>query len=72
MVSAWANPVITGIRCARPKGLFTDFLVDYNKNVLSEDDTIRYNHAKSVLKYPIGDEIKLNEAGFISISGLFL
>ncbi len=36
-----------------------------NQNKLSADKTIKYDAAKSVLKYKIGDQIKLNEADFL-------
>lgn len=40
-------------------------------NKLSLDHTIKYDPARSVLKYRIGDEIKLNEAEFILLSSAF-
>lgn len=35
-----------------------------NNGVLETDNTIKYDPAKSVLKYKVGDEIKLTEADF--------
>ena len=35
------------------------------------DKTIKFDPAKSVLKYRVGDEIKLNEAEFIRLSSAF-
>jgi hypothetical protein len=42
-----------------------------NNNRMGADKTIKYDPAKSVLKYRVGDEIKLNEAGFILLSSAF-
>ena len=42
-----------------------------NKNIMGTDKTIKYDPAKSVLKYQMGDEIKLNEADFILLSTAF-
>ncbi len=42
-----------------------------NNNILSADNTIKVNPAKSVLKYKIGDRIKLNEADFLLIFNAF-
>lgn len=42
-----------------------------NNNMMCADKTIKYNPAKSVLKYRVGDEIKLNEADFILLSSAF-
>jgi hypothetical protein len=42
-----------------------------NDNVMCADKTIKYDPAKSVLKYKIGDEIKLNEADFRSLASAF-
>jgi hypothetical protein len=41
-------------------------------NKLAADKTIRFVPAKSVLKYNIGDEIKLNESNFKALSAAFL
>ena len=42
-----------------------------NRNVMCADKTIKYDPARSVLKYRIGDEIKLNEADFMRLSAAF-
>jgi hypothetical protein len=42
-----------------------------NNNIMSLDNTIKYDPAKSVLKYKVGDEIKLNEKDFELISEAF-
>jgi hypothetical protein len=42
-----------------------------NNNTMCADKTIRFDPAKSVLKYRVGDEIKLNEADFILLSSAF-
>jgi hypothetical protein len=42
-----------------------------NNNIMCADKTIKYDPAKSVLKYRIGDEIKLNEADFTLLSSAF-
>ena len=42
-----------------------------NGNVMCADKTIKYDPARSVLKYKVGDEIKLNEADFIKLSSAF-
>jgi hypothetical protein len=42
-----------------------------NKNIISVDNTIRLNPDKSILKYKVGDEIKLNEVQFEELSGAF-
>jgi len=42
-----------------------------NHNILGADKTIKYDPAKSVLKYRFGDQIKLNEADFTRLSGAF-
>ena len=44
----------------------------HNNNILCADNTIKLNPDKSVLKYKVGDEIKLNEAGFLLLSKAFL
>ncbi len=43
-----------------------------NNNLMCADKTIKFDPAKSVLKYRVGDEIKLNEADFILLSSAFL
>jgi hypothetical protein len=40
-------------------------------DVMSADKTIKYDPAKSVLKYRFGDEIKLRQAGFMLLSKAF-
>ena len=42
-----------------------------NKNMMCADKTIKFDPANSVLKYRVGDEIKLNEADFILLSSAF-
>ncbi len=42
-----------------------------NNNLRCADKTIKYDPAKSVLKYQVGDEIKLNEADFKRLSSAF-
>jgi hypothetical protein len=42
-----------------------------NNSILCEDKTIKYDPAKAILKYRIGDEIKLNEADFIPLASAF-
>ncbi len=42
-----------------------------NNNMMCADKTIKFDPAKSVLKYGVGDEIKLNEADFILLSSAF-
>lgn len=42
-----------------------------SNHVMSADKTIKYDPAKAVLKYRIGDEIKLTEAGFVRLSEAF-
>ena len=42
-----------------------------NDGKLCPDDTIKYDPATSVLKYQIGDEIKVREAEFILLSSAF-
>lgn len=43
-----------------------------NHGVLQDDKTIKYEPAKSVLKYAIGDQIKLTEADFVRLAAAFL
>ncbi len=40
--------------------------------VLSVDKTIKYDPAKAVLKYPLGQKIELTEAEFLKISSAYL
>jgi hypothetical protein len=42
-----------------------------NNNRMCADKTIKFDPAKSVLKYRIGDEIKLKEADFVRLSSAF-
>jgi len=42
-----------------------------NDSKLCPDNTIKYNPARSVLKYRIGDEIKVKETEFILLSSAF-
>jgi hypothetical protein len=43
----------------------------HNNNLMCADNTIRLNPAKSVLKYKVGDEIKLKEADFLKVFTAF-
>ena len=43
-----------------------------NHGVLQADKSIKYDPAKSVLKYAIGDQIKLTEADFTRLSNAFI
>lgn len=43
-----------------------------HNNILTADKTIRYDPAKSVVKYRLGDEIRLTEAEFFRLSAAFL
>ncbi len=42
-----------------------------NHNLMGADRTIKYDPAKSVLKYRVGDEIELNDAELIRLSSSF-
>jgi len=42
-----------------------------NKNKMAADKTIKYDAAKSVLKYKIGDAIRLNEEAFVTLFKAF-
>ena len=42
-----------------------------NHNRMCADKTIKYDPAKSVLKYRVGDEIKLKEADFTRLASAF-
>ena len=42
-----------------------------NQGKLAGDKTIKYEPANSILKYKIGDEIKVNEAQFVSLYKAF-
>lgn len=42
-----------------------------NNNIMCADKTIKFDPAKSVLKYKVGDEITLNEEDFILICKAF-
>jgi hypothetical protein len=39
-----------------------------NDNILAEDTTIKYDPAKAVLKYKVGEPIQLKEADFLLLS----
>jgi hypothetical protein len=43
----------------------------HNSGVMTADKSIKLSSSRSVLKYQVGDEIKLNEAAFLLISGAF-
>jgi len=43
----------------------------HNNGVMAADKSIKLSSARSVLKYQVGDEIKLNEADFLLISETF-
>jgi hypothetical protein len=42
-----------------------------NNDLMCADKTIKFDPAKSVLKYRVGDEIKLNEADFVRLAAAF-
>jgi hypothetical protein len=42
-----------------------------NNHMMCADKTIKFDPARSVLKYRVGDEIKLNEADFTLLSSAF-
>ena len=42
-----------------------------NNGRMCADKTIKFDRAKSVSKYCVGDEIKLKEADFLSLSSAF-
>lgn len=42
-----------------------------NNNMMLSDKTIKYVPAKSVLKYNVGDEVKLNGEDFVQLSDAF-
>ena len=42
-----------------------------NNNIMGTDKTIKFDPARSVLKYKVGDEIKLNEAQFVVLCAVF-
>ena len=42
-----------------------------DNTIMCADKTIKYDPAKSVLKYRVGDKIRLNEADFILLSAAF-
>jgi len=44
----------------------------HNDNVLRADSTIKYDPATSVLKHHVGDEITVDEAGFLLVLDAFL
>lgn len=43
----------------------------HNKNIMTADNSIKLSPASSVLKYQVGDEIKLSEANFVALSAAF-
>jgi len=43
----------------------------HNNNVLTADNTIEYASENSVLKYRLGDEIRLDETGFLTLFDAF-
>jgi hypothetical protein len=43
----------------------------HNNNIMSADNTIRFDPAKSILKYKVGDKIKLNGKDFERLSKAF-
>jgi hypothetical protein len=47
-----------------------DSLINHN-SIMGTDKTIKFDPAQSVLKYKVGDEIKLNEADFRLLSQAF-
>lgn len=42
-----------------------------NNNIMGTDKTIKFDPARSVLKYKVGDKIKLNEAHFVLLTKAF-
>lgn len=50
--------------------MLCDSIKEYNY-ILSSNKSIKYDHAKSVLKYQIGDEIKLRKEDFVLLSKEF-
>jgi hypothetical protein len=42
-----------------------------NHNIMGTDKTIKIDPAQSILKYKVGDEIKLNEAHFVLLGNAF-
>ena len=42
-----------------------------NNGIMSADTTIKFDPSGSVLKYKVGDEIKMNEADFVAISSAY-
>ena len=41
-------------------------------NVMCADKTIKYDPAKSVLKYQIGDEVNIKQQDYVRLSSAFL
>jgi hypothetical protein len=50
--------------------LLCDAILNTN-NIMGTDKTIKFDPARSVLKYKVGDEIKLNEAHFVLLTKAF-
>lgn len=51
------------------RGLCNSML--HHNNVMTADNSIKLSSSKSVLKYEVGDEIKLSETGFVALSTAF-
>lgn len=51
--------------------ILCDSIMDNNNKMSDADKTIKYDPEKSVLKYNVGDEIKLNEKNFEALSKAF-
>ncbi len=50
--------------------LLSDSIMN-NDNKMGVDKTIKYDPESSILKYKVGDEIKLSEAGFLLLNKAF-
>jgi hypothetical protein len=42
-----------------------------DRGAMAADKTIKYNPSKSVLKIAVGEEIRLNESGFVQLLAAF-